>query len=296
MGAGQFLIITGLSGAGKSEAVRCFEDLGFFCVDNLPPVLIPKFAELCLQLGGRENRIALVSDVRGGRFFDSLEDALAELERAGFAYEILFLEASDAVLVRRYKQTRRRHPLAPDGAILEAIALERRRLEGIRGRAHRILDTSALSPRQLKAEIEAYYGGGSAIQKMAITVASFGFKYGIPLDADLVFDVRFLPNPHYVESLQPHSGMEPAVAEYVFKWPVAAQFLEKLLDFLTFLLPQFINEGKAHLVIAVGCTGGKHRSVAVAERVGAHLRELGYRVGIDHRDLHRAAGEPTSIA
>ncbi len=292
----QFVIITGLSGAGKSEAVHCFEDLGFFCVDNLPPALIPKFAELCLQSEGRVNKIALVSDVRGGKFFDSLEDALADLERMGFGYEILYLEADDATLVRRFKETRRRHPLATDGAIVDAIAQERRKLEGIRGRAHRIMNTATMGPRQLHQEIEAAFASVEGGPKMAVTVISFGFKHGVPIDADMLFDVRFLPNPHYVASLKPFSGMDPQVAEYVFKWPLATQFVEKVNDMLGFLMPQFVKEGKAHLLLAIGCTGGRHRSVAIAERVGAYLRTLGYRVGVDHRDIHRSSDEPSSIA
>lgn len=295
MGNIHFVIITGLSGAGKSEAVRCFEDLGFFCVDNLPPALIPKFAELCSHSGGKVNKIALVSDIRGGNFFDSLEDSLGELEKTGFGYEILFLEASDEVLVRRFKETRRRHPLAPEGALVDAIAEERRRLEGIRGRANRIVDTSILTPRQLHQEIEhGYQGGGD--RRLAVTVVSFGFKYGLPLDADMVFDVRFLPNPHYVKSLKPQTGLDRAVADYVFKWPVSIHFVRKLTDMFTFLMPQFVSEGKSHLVVAIGCTGGRHRSVAIAERLGRHLSAEGYRVGIDHRDVERESQSHVSRA
>ena len=287
----KFVVITGLSGAGKSEAMKCFEDLGFFCVDNLPPALIPKFAELCAHSEGTVNKIALVSDIRGGRFFDALEDSLGELEKIGFSYEILFLEASDAVLVRRFKETRRRHPLAPEGAILDAIAEERRRLEGIRGRAHRIIDTSAISPRQLHKEIAMRYQDPGKTELM-ISVVSFGFKHGLPLDADLVFDVRFLPNPHYVESLKPLSGKDPEVFEYVFKWPVSERFFELAANLLLFLLPQYVQEGKAHLVVAVGCTGGRHRSVAVAERLGRLLQDKGYRAGIEHRDVEKVS-DPT---
>lgn len=296
MGDIQLVIITGLSGAGKSEAVHSFEDLGFFCVDNLPPTLLPKFAELCLQSDGKVNKIALVCDVRGGGFFDALEDALAELERMNLRYEILFLEASDAALVRRYKETRRRHPLAPEGAIIDAIGEERRKLEDLRGRAHRIVDTSAMAPRQLQRQIEETFGDWSDGKRMAVTVVSFGFKHGLPLDADMVFDVRFLPNPHYVEALRPYTGTHPAVAEYVFKWPLAQQFIDRTVDFLAFLMPQFIKEGKSHLVIAFGCTGGRHRSVAIAAKVGDHLKSQGFRVGVEHRHSHHAAPEPSSIA
>jgi len=288
MSSTQLVIVTGLSGAGKSEAIRSFEDLGYFCVDNLPPALIPKFAELCAHSEGRAHRAALVTDIRGGKFFDSLQDALEELERKGFTYEILFLEASDAALVRRFKETRRRHPLAPDGDIVSAISEERSRLEEIRGRAHRIVDTSAMTPRELRAEIEAAYGDPSGAS-IAVTVVTFGFKHGLPLDADMVFDVRFLPNPHYVEKLRHLTGLDGAVSEYVFRWPVTQRYMEKLFDMVGFLMPQFVAEGKTHLVLAVGCTGGQHRSVAIGESLGGYLKDLGYRVRVHHRDIHRAA-------
>lgn len=290
MSTTQLVIVTGLSGAGKSEAIHSFEDLGYFCVDNLPPALIPKFAELCAHSEGRASRAALVTDIRGGKFFDSLQDALEELERKGFTYEILFLEASDAALVRRFKATRRRHPLAGDGDIVKAIAEERARLEEIRGRAHRIVDTSSMSPRELKSQIEAAYGDPSGAG-IAVTVLSFGFKHGLPLDADMVFDVRFLPNPHYVEKLRHLTGLDGPVAEYVFRWPVTSRFMEKLYDMVGFLMPHFVAEGKSHLVLAVGCTGGQHRSVAIGEMLGGYLRELGYRVRVHHRDIRQAALE-----
>lgn len=280
----RFVIITGLSGAGKSEAVRCFEDLGYFCVDNIPPALVPKFAELCAQSGGRINKIALVSDIRGGTFFDSLEEALGELERVGFHYSILFLEASDEVLVRRFKETRRRHPLAPSGRVLEGIQIERKRLEEIRGHAHRIIDTSRLTSRELHDEIARVFADDEDT-RLHVTVLSFGFKHGLPLDADLVFDVRFLPNPHYVESLRPFTGNEPAVVEYVFKWPITQRFLSKVFDLLEFMLPLFAKEGKTHLVVAIGCTGGQHRSVALANRIGEFIREHGCNVAVEHRDI-----------
>ncbi|HLS91384.1 MAG TPA: RNase adapter RapZ [Limnochordia bacterium] len=295
MNSTQLVIITGLSGAGKTEAIRCFEDLGYFCVDNLPPALIPKFAELCSHSEGKASRAALVSDVRGGRFFDSMQDALLDLERQGYSYEILFLEASDATLVRRFKETRRRHPLAPDGDLVRAIGEERRRLEEIRGRAHRIIDTSNMTPRELRRLIEGAYADASGAS-LGVTVVSFGFKYGLPLDADMLFDVRFLPNPHYVEKLRHLTGMDGAVAEYVFRWPVTQRYTEKLFDMIEFLMPQFVAEGKSHLVIAIGCTGGQHRSVAIGEKLGEYLRELGYRVRVHHRDIHRVADESPSQA
>ncbi|HEY8417339.1 MAG TPA: RNase adapter RapZ [Limnochordales bacterium] len=280
----RFVIITGLSGAGKSEAMRSFEDLGYFCVDNLPPALIPKFAELCAKSGGQVGHVALVIDIRGGQFFAHLFDALAELEAVGFQYTIVFLEASDEVLVRRFKATRRRHPLVPDGRVLDGIREERRRLQELRGRAHHILDTSHMTPRELKERIAYLFTPGQA-EGLAVTVMSFGFKNGVPIDADLVFDVRFLPNPHWVEDLAEMTGNDPAVEEYVFKWPVTQRFMEKLYDLLDFLMPQYTRENKSHLLIGIGCTGGRHRSVAVARRVGEFLQGRGFRVAVQHRDL-----------
>jgi UPF0042 nucleotide-binding protein len=224
----RLVIVTGLSGAGKTQVMRSLEDIGYFCVDNLPPTLIPKFAEICSQSGGRVSRIALVVDIRGGEFFDMLVQVLEDMEKMGYLYEILFLEASDETLIRRYKETRRRHPMAPDGRVSEGIALERDRLERIRGRANHIIDTSELSSSQLKDKITALFAEESRQERMTITVVSFGFKHGIPLDADMVFDVRFLPNPFYVESLRRRSGLEAAVREYIWKWPITQQFLEKL--------------------------------------------------------------------
>jgi len=280
----RFVIITGLSGAGKTEAMHSFEDLGYFCVDNLPPALIPKFAELCAKSGGQVGQVALVIDIRGGQFFEHLFDALAELEAVGFQYTIVFLEASDEVLVRRFKTTRRRHPLVPDGSVLDGIREERRRLQELRGRAHHILDTTHMTPRELKERIAYLFTPGQT-EGVAVTVMSFGFKNGVPIDADLVFDVRFLPNPHWVEDLAGLTGNDPAVEEYVFKWPVTQRFMEKLYDLLDFLMPQYTRENKSHLLIGIGCTGGRHRSVAVARRVGEFLHGRGFRVAVQHRDL-----------
>jgi UPF0042 nucleotide-binding protein len=279
-----FVIITGLSGAGKSEAMKCFEDMGWFCVDNLPPALIPKFAELCTQSLGKVSRVAIVSDIRGGDFFDSLFDALQTMERTGFTQRILYLEASDDTLVRRFKQTRRRHPLAPQGSILEGIRAERQRLEGLRGRAHKIIDTSNITTRQLHAEITREYGERET-DRMNVAIISFGFKHGIPMDADMVLDVRFLPNPHYVASLKPLTGNHIDVKEYVLRWSVTQRYLTKLCELIDFLLPQFVNEGKTHFILAIGCTGGQHRSVVVANYLGDYIRQRGYNVRVDHRDI-----------
>lgn len=281
----RFVIITGLSGAGKSETMKSFEDLGYFCVDNLPPVLIPKFAELCSQSDGKINKIALVVDIRGGGFFDDVSMALESLEETGFTYEILFLECSEEILVRRFKESRRRHPLSASGGILEGIRAEMERLEELRGKASMILDTSNLTARQLREIISNNYSHLPEQERLLITVVSFGFRRGIPLDADLVFDVRFLPNPHYVDSLRELTGNSEEVASYVLKWPVATRFLSKLYDLMEFLGPYYIKEGKSNLIVGIGCTGGQHRSVTIANRLGDFLRTKGYRVVVNHRDI-----------
>jgi RNase adapter protein RapZ len=281
----RLVIVTGLSGAGKTQVVRCMEDLGFFCVDNLPPTLIPKFADLCAQSDGKVNKIALVVDIRGGEFFDALFQVLEELHQRKFHYDILFLEASDETLVRRYKESRRRHPLAMQGRLLEGIKREREKLAALRQRATQIIDTTNLTTSQLRNEIEGVFSETSEGEKMPITVVSFGYKYGIPLDADLVFDVRFLPNPFYIEALRCFSGCEPSVKEYIWKWPVTQKFVDKLFDMADFLIPHYVKEGKSQLIIAIGCTGGMHRSVAVAIALYELLRKQGYKVYCEHRDI-----------
>jgi UPF0042 nucleotide-binding protein len=285
------VIVTGMSGAGKTQAIKCFEDMGFFCVDNLPPALLPKMAELCVQSEGKVGRLALGIDIRGGHFFSHTISALEELERAGFSYQILFLEAAEEVLVRRYKETRHRHPLAPQGRVLDGIRKERRMLEELRGRAHILLDTSTLSPKQFRQELQSLFNRDAEAPPLHVTVLSFGFKHGLPLDADLVFDVRFLPNPHYVPSLKDLTGLDPAVQEYVYRWPITSQFYRRLTNLLSFLLPQFVAEGKSLLTIAIGCTGGQHRSVALSERLAAWIKERGYVAVASHRDAVRVRGE-----
>lgn len=281
----RFVLITGLSGAGKTQAIQSLEDLGFFCVDNLPPSLIPKFAELCTQSGDRLKDVALVCDVRGGEFFSELFQALNDLEDMGLPYEILFLEARDEVLIRRYKETRRRHPLASHGSIVEGIRKERHLLEEIRGNAHKIIDTTNFSPQELKKEITKYFSQHKIKGNILVTVVSFGFKYGLPLDADLVLDVRFLPNPHYVPSLQPLTGRHTEVQKYVNQWNITGKFVKKTRDMLDFLLPCYIKEGKSQLVVAVGCTGGKHRSVVIGENLADFVGSKGYQVTVEHRDM-----------
>lgn len=281
----RLVIITGMSGAGKSQVVRSLEDLGYFCVDNLPPALIPKFAELCEQSAGKVSKVGLVVDIRGREFFDQLMQVLEDMEKQGFMYEMLFLEASDETLIRRYKESRRRHPMAPHGRISEGISRERDRLEHVRGRATHIIDTSDLPTAKLKEKIAALFGGEVESERMTITIVSFGFKFGIPLDADMVFDVRFLPNPFYVESLRRKSGIVPEVSEYIGKWPITQQFMEKLSNLVDFLVPHYVREGKSQLVIAIGCTGGLHRSVYVAHKIYEGLRNKGYKVNVEHRDI-----------
>ncbi len=276
-----------MSGAGKTQAIRSLEDLGYFCVDNLPPTFIPKFAELCLESEGKIRRIALVVDIRGGEFFDSTFEALEQLEKMGFVYQILFLEAADEALIRRFKETRRRHPLAPEGRIVEALKVERRRLEELRGRANVIIDTTELTPAKLRQQVAAIFSREGVTPRLTISVVSFGFKFGLPVDADLVFDVRFLPNPHYVESLRELDGNDAPVRDYLFKWPLTQRFMTKLLDFVHFLIPHYTSEGKSQLVVAIGCTGGQHRSVVVVNRLAEMLRGRGHRVLVEHRDIER---------
>lgn len=284
----KLVIITGMSGAGKTIAVQSLEDLGFFCVDNLPPVLIPKFAELIEQSNGKIGKVALVIDLRGREFFTALSESLNFIkEHFTISCEILFLDATDEVLVQRYKESRRRHPLAPEGMPLEGIRLERRMLEDLKGSASQVIDTSSIKPTQLKERIISRFTNLES-NSLSVNVTSFGFKYGIPIDADLIYDVRFLPNPHYVDHLRPNTGQNPEVYDYVMKWPETQAFLTKLLDMLQFLIPLYHKEGKSQVVIGIGCTGGKHRSVAIAEYLGRMLGSSDTeRVRVSHRDADR---------
>lgn len=281
------IIITGMSGAGKSQAMKVLEDMGYFCIDNLPPVLIPKFAELCVKGGERVRHVALIADIRGGQFFDAMAQALQELEKQSVSYEILFMEASDKELINRYKETRRIHPLAQHGRISQGIAEERERLAMLRNRADFIIDTSNLKTSQLRDMLRKRYAFGTGRKTMTVTVVSFGFKHGMPIDADIVEDVRFLPNPFYVDEYRHKSGRVPAVRDYVQGFQVTQTFKEKWFDMIDFLLPNYEREGKSQLVIAVGCTGGMHRSVCMAEEMYRHLKEAGVDVNIEHRDLSK---------
>ncbi len=282
----EFLIITGMSGAGKSVALDFFEDMGFFCIDNLPPAFLNKFAELCRH--SELKKIAIVIDIRGREFFNALFGELSKLDKKGLNYEILFLEASDESLIRRYKETRRKHPLDKEGRVLDAILKERGLLEEMRGKANKIIDTSKLLTKELYNELKRIYSFHQIDKNsMSVSIISFGYKYGIPMDADMVFDVRFLPNPYYVSSLKEHTGEEQVVQDYVLKWPITEKFYKKFFDLIEFLLPEYKKEGKSHLMLAIGCTGGKHRSVTTAIKLKDYLLKKGYRVIVEHKDIHK---------
>ncbi|HLQ74212.1 MAG TPA: RNase adapter RapZ [Bacillota bacterium] len=286
----KLIIITGMSGAGKSVAVRSFEDLGYYCVDNLPPTLLPKFLELMKDSTNNIQKVALVMDLRGREFFDSLFEALDTLyEKDWLDEHIIFLDAKDETLVSRYKETRRSHPLSASDIPLNGIEKERQILDELRGRAKRIIDTTSLSPKQLREKIVDLYADDKQ-DVFSVHFVSFGFKYGILIDADLVFDVRFLPNPHYVPHMQPLTGLNPEVSSYVFKWKETQIFCDKLLDLLEFMLPQYKKEGKSQLVIGIGCTGGQHRSVALTEYFSKQLANK-YITHINHRDIEKRKGQ-----
>ncbi len=282
-----FVIITGLSGAGKSYTIKCFEDMGYFCVDNLPTTLIPTFADLCGQSSRRIRRVALGVDVREGEYLVHLVEILQELRAKGYPAEVLFLESGDETLVRRYSETRRRHPLAGDGNVLDGIRAERKAMANLREIADRIVDTSSLTVHQLKRLLVEHYERESVRPALSVTLVSFGYKHGIPYDADLVFDVRFLPNPHFVEGLKGRDGRDAAVGEFVLEHPESRRFVERLHELFRFLVPLYQREGKAYLTVAVGCTGGRHRSVAVVEALRSFFEDLGAPPTVTHRDLDR---------
>jgi len=282
----RFVIITGLSGAGKSIAVKCFEDSGFFCVDNIPSQLILKFAEICLKSRGKLSKIALVVDIRGGIFFKDLFKSLNYLKELGINREILFLEASDEVLIHRFSGTRRKHPLSISGSILENIQAEREQLKELRSQADLIIDTSDLTPKQLSNEIIRSFIKRKR-QEIQITLISFGYKYGIPIDVDIVFDVRFLPNPFYIEKLKALPGTNREIERYVSEFPVTQHFMTVYFDLLDYLIPYYLKEGKTYLSIAFGCTGGRHRSVVLINNFAQYLRERGYKILVKHRDMEK---------
>lgn len=281
----RFVIVTGLSGAGKTQAIRSLEDVGYFCVDNLPPTLIPKFAEACFQTDGKIDKIALVIDIRGGEFFDATFESLNYLKEQEYKYEILFLDAEDEVLIKRYKESRRKHPLSPEGRLIKGISLERERLKEVKSKATNIIDTTKMTTRELREKITSIYGEGEKEAEYIITVVSFGFKYGIPADSDLVFDVRFLPNPYYIDKLKRFSGNDKQVRDYVMDFKESGVFIDKLEDMLEYLIPNYIKEGKRQLILSIGCTGGRHRSVTIANEIYNRLKNKNYKVNIEHRDL-----------
>lgn len=280
----RIIIVTGMSGSGKTQACRYLEDFGYFCVDNLPPVFIPKFVELCTHAAGHFNKMVFVVDTRSREFFDDLVQVLEDMDKADLDYEMLFMDASDDVIIRRYKETRRRHPMAPSSRISDGVFKERKRLESVRSKSTYVIDTSNLSKAELREKIKQLFGNTDG-EAMNISVLSFGFKFGMPLDADMVLDVRFLPNPFYVQELRHKSGTVPEVAAYIEDKTVTQDYLKRLDPFIDFLIPQYVREGKSQLVIAIGCTGGMHRSVFIAKHIYDQLAKKGYAVNLEHRDL-----------
>lgn len=279
-----FLIVTGMSGAGKSSVKKFLEDIGYYCIDNMPPALMLPFAQVCSRSDIKIDKIAFVTDLRGGNLFNELFTTLDAIKKSGFTYEILFLDASTKTLVHRYKETRRTHPLSAGDTITDGINKERILLSDVRKIADNIIDTTSLSPSQLREELCSIYSKGNKYKGIIIDIISFGFKNGIPMDVDLVFDVRFLPNPFYIEELKHKSGLDREVRDYVTSFPQTVEFEKKLQDMISFLIPYYIEEGKNQLIISIGCTGGKHRSVAIAERLGEFLKSKNYRTVIEHRD------------
>ena len=286
----QVVILTGMSGAGKSTALKMMEDMGYFCMDNLPVALIEKFMELADREDGQFQNVAISIDIRNGQALGELQDVLQHLKQKNQAPKILFLDASDLVLVKRYKESRRNHPLAGNNRIAQGIEEERERIHFLRDQADYIIDTSQLLTRELKAELESIFQQGSDYTNLFITILSFGFKYGIPVDSDLVFDVRFLPNPYYIEELRPKTGNDPEIQQFVMEKSQATEFLNKLEDMLRFLIPNYIDEGKNQLVISIGCTGGKHRSVTLANALYERLKKnANYGLRVEHKDISRDA-------
>lgn len=281
----RFVVVTGMSGGGKSTALRMLEDSGYYCVDNLPVPLIEKFVELIVSPGTEITKVALGLDVRADQSFNDVEKILEKLKEDGYRFEILFMDAGDTALIKRYKETRRMHPLAPQGRVADGVDRERKILEAIKKKADYVIDTSNLLTRELKEEMDRIFIRNKEYNSLIVTILSFGFKNGIPVDADLVFDVRFLPNPFYIDELKNKTGNDKEVRDYVMSFPEASDFLQKLVDMLRFLIPNYIKEGKHQLVIGIGCTGGKHRSVTLANELYACMKEQGsYSLKLYHRD------------
>jgi RNase adapter protein RapZ len=283
----QFIIITGLSGSGKSGAMKCFEDLGFFCVDNLPAKLIPTFVELCTRKGEEIRNVALIIDIREGGFLPHFPAEYEKMKAEGYNFSILFLEASDDVLQRRFSETRRPHPLAFDRPVIQGITEERERLAPIRELADIIIDTSTINIHELREHINKIYADSNEGKPLVISIISFGYKHGIPFSSDMIFDVRFLPNPYFVAEFKNQNGMDEGVKNYVLESPDSREFLQKLEEIFTFLLPKYTREGKTYLTVSIGCTGGKHRSVAIANYLEEYLKSLGHEVRCKHRDIDK---------
>jgi UPF0042 nucleotide-binding protein len=286
----EFVVITGLSGSGKGSVLKAFEDLGFYCVDNLPIDLIPKFAELCSAPGSHIQHAAVVVDIRGGEALSQLPAMYDKLAENDLRLTLVFLEASDRELIRRFEETRRPHPLGRDLPVREGIRLERMLLKPMRQLAGVVIETSRMNVHELRDFVQARFGGLEARRTVLVSVVSFGFRFGVPQDADLVFDVRFLPNPNYVRGLKSRTGRDPAVRRFVNSYAQTREFMKRLTDLLLYLLPNYIREGKSYLTIAIGCTGGRHRSVTLAEEVSSALAREGYRTRIVHRDIGRGSG------
>ena len=283
----RLIIVTGMSGAGKSTAIRALEDDGFYCIDNLPPSLIPTFTELCLGQQDKYNKVALGIDIRGGELFTDLFSSLDIIKNNGYNYDILFLDSSDTILMKRFKETRRTHPLVRGGRLEEGIAKERLLLSELKRRSSEIIDTSNLLPKEVREIVRKIYVEDEDFNNLMITVVTFGFKYGIPMDSDLVFDVRFMPNPYYIPEIRPLTGNDKIVQDYVLEHQVSIDFLNKLNDMVEFLIPNYVAEGKNQLVISIGCTGGKHRSVTIGNKVFENLNKKGHSAYIQHRDIEK---------
>jgi UPF0042 nucleotide-binding protein len=286
-GGPRFVILSGLSGAGKTQALDAFEDAGYFCIDNLPPQLVPTLVDLLRREGSKVEHVAVVCDARGGEYFGQLGAMLIELKEREVEYSLVFLEASEETLVRRFKETRRRHPLAPEGSVLDGIRAERSLLAGLRERADLIIDTGELSSQQLRSRLNEQLIGERRRSTIVFAFVSFGYKYGIPIDADLLFDVRFLPNPYWDLDLRPLTGLDPAVRDFVLASEGFDDYTERLLPLLDYLFPRYAAEGKAHLTVGIGCTGGRHRSVSIAEYLAGHYKQQGYTAIVRHRDIAR---------
>ncbi len=283
----EFVVITGMSGAGKSQTIKYMEDMGFYCVDNMPPKLFAKFAEICSSSDSAITKVAFAIDTRGGVLFSELIECIDDFEKNIGSCDLLFLDANTDTLVKRYKETRRTHPLAQGGKLIAGIETEREMLRDIREKADIVIDTSVLKPKELRDKLREAFEIEAEAESMQINVLSFGFKYGLPIDSDLVFDVRFLPNPFYIPELKEKTGLDREVSDYVKNSPITAEFTNKLMDMIDFLIPHYTEEGKSNLVIAVGCTGGKHRSVTVANEVYSFLVSKGLNADITHRDINK---------